>query len=99
MLYVENRGTILITIASIADIVYSKAARLHDQGKKTVCFFAYEVEDLVYKNTGIHQMVDERDLHRVSAIVADCRNIQSTKVVGDTDEYTPDCRIIITFAD
>lgn len=99
MLYVENRGTILITIASIADIVYSKAARLHDQGKKTVCFFAYEVEDLVYKNTGIHQAIDEYDLHRVSAIVADCRNIQSVKVVGDTDEYTPDSRLTITFAD
>ena len=99
MLYVENRGTILITPASIADIVYSKAARLHDQGKKTICFFAYEVEDLVYKNTSIHQMVDVYDLNRVSAIVADCRNIQSVKVVGDTDEYTPDSRLIITFAD
>ena len=97
MLYAQNQVT--LTPASIADVVYSKAARLHDQGKKTVCFFAYEVEDLVYKNTGIHQIIDECDLHRVSAIVADCRNIQSTKVVGDTDEYTPDCRITITFAD
>ena len=97
MQYAQQKVT--LTPASIADVVYSKAARLHDQGKKTVCFFAYEVEDLVYKNTGIHQMVDEYDLHRVSAIVADCRNIQSVKVVGDTDEYTPDCRLTITFAD
>lgn len=97
MLYAQNQVT--LTPASIADVVYSRAARLHDQGKKTVSFFAFEVEDLVYKNTGIYQMVDERDLHRVSAIVADCRNIQSTKVIGDTDEYTPDRRLVITFAD
>lgn len=97
MLYAQNQVT--LTPASIADVVYSKAARLHDQGEKTVCFFAYEVEDLVCKNTGIHQMVDEHDLHRISAIVADCRNIRSVKVVGDTDEYTPDGLLVITFAD
>lgn len=97
MLYAQNQVT--LSPASIADIVYTKAARLHDQGLKTVCLFGFEIEDLVYKNTGICQMVDERDLHRVSAVVADCRNIQSTKVVGDTDEYTPSCRITITFAD
>lgn len=97
MLYAQQKVT--LSPVSIADAVYSKAARLHDQGEKTVCFFAYEVEDLVYKNTGIYQMVDERDLHRVSAIVSDCRNIQSAKVIGDTDEYTPDCRLTITFAD
>lgn len=97
MLYAQNQVT--LTPASIADVVYSKAARLHDQGKKTVCLFGFEIEDLVYKNTGIYQLVDERDLHRVSAIVADCRNIQSAKVIGDADEYTPSCRIIITFAD
>ncbi len=99
MLYIDNGGTIFITHASIADIVYSKAARLHDQGKKAVCFFAFDIEDLVYKNTSIHQMVDEYDLHRISAIVADCRNIQSVKVIGDTDEYTHDSRLVITFAD
>ena len=93
------RQKVTLTHAGIAEIVFSKAARLHDQGKKTICFFAYEVEDLVYKNTSIHQMVDVYDLNRVSAIVADCRNIQSVKVVGDTDEYTPDSRLIITFAD
>lgn len=97
MLYAQNQVT--LTPASIADVVYSKAARLHDQGKKTVCLFGFEIEDLVYKNTGIYHLVDERDLHRVSAIVADCRNIQSAKVIGDADEYTPSCRIIITFAD
>lgn len=97
MLYAQNQVT--LTPASIADVVYSKAARLHDQGKKTVCLFGFEIEDLVYKNTGIYQLVDERDLHRVSAIVADCRNIQSAKVIGDADEYTPSCRIIITFTD
>lgn len=97
MLYAQQKVT--LTPASIADVVYSKAARLHDQGEKTVCFFAYEVEDLVCKNTGIHQIVDEYDLHRISAIVADCRNIQSVKVIGDTDEYTPDSRLTITFAD
>lgn len=97
MLYAQNQVT--LSPASIADVVYTKAARLHDQGLKAVCLFGFEIEDLVYKNTGIYQLVDERDLHRVSAIVADCRNIQSTKVIGDTDEYTPDCRIIITFAD
>lgn len=97
MLYAQNQVT--LTPASIADVVYSKAARLHDQTKKTVCLFGFEIEDLVYKNTGIYQLVDERDLHRVSAIVADCRNIQSAKVIGDADEYTPSCRIIITFAD
>ena len=87
MLYAQNQVT--LTPASIADVVYSKAARLHDQGKKTVCLFGFEIEDLVYKNTGIYQLVDECDLHRVSAIVADCRNIQSAKVIGDADEYTP----------
>lgn len=97
MQYAQNQVT--LSPASIADVIYNKAARLHNQGEKTVCFFAYEVEDLVYKNTGIYQMVDERDLHRVSAIVSDCRNIQSVKVIGDTDEYTPDCRLTITFAD
>lgn len=97
MLYAQNQVT--LSPASIADIVYSKAARLHDQGLKAVCLFGFEIEDLVYKNTGIYHLVDERDLHRVSAIVADCRNIQSAKVIGDADEYTPSCRIIITFAD
>ena len=97
MLYAQQKVT--LTPASLADIVYSKAARLHDQGKKTICFFAYEVEDLVYKNTSIHQMVDVYDLNRVSAIVADCRSIQSVKVIGDTDEYTPDSRLTITLAD
>ena len=97
MQYAQQKVT--LTPASIADVVYSKAARLHDQGEKTVCFFAYEVEDLVCKNTGIHQMVNECDLHRISAIVADCRNIRFAKVVGDTDEYTPDSLLVITFAD
>lgn len=97
MLYAQNQVT--LTPASIADVVYSKAARLHDQGLKAVCLFGFEIEDLVCKNTGIYQMIDERDLHRVSAIVADCRNIQSVKVIGDTDEYTPDGLLVITFAD
>lgn len=99
MLYIENRGTIFITHASIANIVYSRAARLHKQGKKAICLYAFDIEDLVYKNTGIHQMVDEYDLHQISAIIADCRNIESVKVIGDTDEYTPDSRLVITFAD